>query len=150
MHPFLNSLSRVFGGVALALVASGALAQATPAGTWTTMDDATGKPRGEVRIVEQDGLFYGKLTNVMKEEERAKTCMKCTDDRKDKPILGMTILKDMKKTGDNEWSGGNILDPENGKVYSAKMSLADDGKKLNVRGFLGISLLGRTQTWVRE
>lgn len=150
MQPFLNSLSRVFGGVALAAVGSGALAQATPAGTWKAMGDATGKPRGEVRIVEQDGMFYGKLANVVKEDERAKTCIKCTDDRKDKPILGMTILKDMKKTGDNEWSGGNILDPENGKVYSATMSLADDGKKLNVRGFLGVSLLGRTQTWVRE
>ena len=62
----------------------------------------------------------------------------------------MTILSGLRKTGDNEWSGGEILDPENGKIYKSKMSLVDDGNKLNVRGFIGISLLGRTQTWERE
>ncbi|MFP3891978.1 DUF2147 domain-containing protein [uncultured Ralstonia sp.] len=146
-----HTLTRLLGGLALALAAGGAFAQdVSPAGIWKTIDDATGKPKGEVKIVEQDGVFSGKVTNILKEEDRAKTCTKCSDDRKDQPIVGLTILKDLKKTGDNEWTGGNILDPENGKVYSAKMSLAEDGKKLNVRGFLGISLLGRTQTWVRE
>lgn len=101
-------------------------------------------------IVENNGVFTGKVTKILVPGDENKTCTKCTDDRKDQPIVGLTILKDLKKTGENEWSGGNILDPENGKVYNAKMSLADDGKKLNVRGFLGISLLGRTQTWVRE
>ncbi|WP_408580727.1 DUF2147 domain-containing protein [Burkholderia cenocepacia] len=148
-----RSRSMVFhllGGFAIALAASSSFAQTSPAGTWRTIDDATGQPRGEVKIIDQDGVFSGKLTNVLKDDERTKICSKCTDDRKDKPIVGMTILRGLKKTGDNEWSGGNILDPENGKVYSAKMALSDDGKKLNVRGYIGISLLGRTQTWVRE
>ncbi|BCM06325.1 DUF2147 domain-containing protein [Ralstonia nicotianae] len=146
-----HTLSRLLGGLAFALAAGGAFAQAaSPAGTWKTIDDATGKPKGEVQIVEKDGVFSGRVTNILKEEDRAKVCTKCTDDRKDQPIVGLTILKDLKKTGDNEWAGGNILAPENGKVYSAKMSLSEDGRKLNVRGFLGISLLGRTQTWVRE
>ncbi|OKA43286.1 hypothetical protein BH759_19140 [Ralstonia solanacearum] len=148
-----HALSHLLGGLAFALAtlaAGGAFAQTTPAGTWKTIDDATGKPKGEVQIVEKDGVFSGRVTNILKEEDRAKICTKCTDDRKDQPIVGLTILKDLKKTGDNEWAGGNILDPENGKIYSAKMSLSEDGQKLNVRGFLGISLLGRTQTWVRE
>ncbi|MHA6915050.1 DUF2147 domain-containing protein [Ralstonia pseudosolanacearum] len=146
-----HTLSRLLGGLAFALAAGGAFAQAaSPAGTWKTIDDATGKPKGEVQIVEKDGVFSGRVTNILKEEDRAKVCTQCTDDRRDQPIVGLTILKELKKTGDNEWTGGNILDPENGKVYSAKMSLSEDGRKLNVRGFLGISLLGRTQTWVRE
>ncbi|WP_247422473.1 DUF2147 domain-containing protein [Ralstonia pseudosolanacearum] len=146
-----HTLSHLLGGLAFALAAGGAFAQAaSPAGTWKTIDDATGKPKGEVQIVEKDGVFSGRVTNILKEEDRAKVCTQCTDDRRDQPIVGLTILKELKKTGANEWAGGNILDPENGKVYSAKMSLSEDGRKLNVRGFLGISLLGRTQTWVRE
>lgn len=145
-----NTLGRLAAGLAIACVAGTALAQASPVGTWKTIDDTTGQPRGEVTIVKQNDTYSGALTNVLREDERTKICTKCTDDRKDKPIVGMTILSGMKKTGDNEWSGGTILDPENGKAYSAKMSLSDDGKKLNVRGFIGISLLGRTQTWLRE
>lgn len=144
------SLARLAGALALALAAGTAFAQTSPAGTWKTIDDNTGKQKGEVTIVENNGVFTGKVTKILVPGDENKTCTKCTDERKDQPIVGLTILKDLKKTGDNEWSGGNILDPENGKVYNAKMSLADDGKKLNVRGFLGISLLGRTQTWIRE
>ncbi len=145
-----HSLVRLAGALALALAAGGAFAQATPAGTWKTIDDNTGKQKGEVQIVEKDGVFTGKVTKILVPGDENKTCIKCTDDRKDQPIQGLTILKDLKKTGDNEWADGNILDPENGKVYKAKMSLDEDGKKLNVRGFIGISLLGRTQTWVRQ
>jgi uncharacterized protein (DUF2147 family) len=76
-------------------------------------------------------------------------CTECTDERKDQKILGMTIIKDMKQDGE-EWNGGNILDPENGKVYKCKMHLEDNGQKLVVRGYIGVSLLGRSQTWNRQ
>ncbi|MFM0739801.1 DUF2147 domain-containing protein, partial [Paraburkholderia xenovorans] len=76
-------------------------------------------------------------------------CTACTDARKDQPILGMTIITDMKKDGDG-WDHGQILDPENGKLYKCKMRLEDGGNKLVVRGYIGVSLLGRSQTWVRQ
>jgi uncharacterized protein (DUF2147 family) len=138
--------------VAAMLAASGAaLAQATPAGTWKTIDDSTGKPRGLVEISEKNGVYSGKLVKTFVETDgKPRVCDKCTDARKDQPIIGMTILSGLRKTADNEWTGGEILDPENGKVYKSKMSLGDDGNKLSVRGFIGFSLLGRTQTWVRE
>jgi uncharacterized protein (DUF2147 family) len=137
---------------AAALTASTfALAQSSPAGTWHTIDDSTGKPRGVIEISEKDGVYSGKLVKSLVPTEGApKVCDKCTDARKDQPIIGMTLLTGLRKSADNEWTGGEILDPETGKLYKCKMSLADDGKKLNVRGFIGISLIGRTQTWVRQ
>ncbi|WP_426395044.1 DUF2147 domain-containing protein [Ralstonia sp. R-29] len=150
MKPTHLSLARVAGAVAFALAAGSAFAQATPAGTWKTIDDNTGKQKGEVTIVDNGGVFTGKVSKILVPGDENKTCTKCTDDRKDQPIKGLTILTGLKPNGNNNWDGGQILDPENGKVYSAKMSLSDDGQKLNVRGFLGISLLGRTQTWIRE
>ncbi|CAG2141560.1 DUF2147 domain-containing protein [Cupriavidus plantarum] len=137
----------------LALATStAAFAQATPAGMWKTIDDATGKPRGLIEITEKDGVYSGKLVRSLVEstDTKVKVCDKCTDSRKDQPIMGMTLLTGLRKTGDNDWSGGEILDPETGKLYKCKMSLADDGRKLNVRGFIGISLIGRTQTWERD
>ena len=129
-----------------------ALAQATPAGTWKTIDDATGKPRGVIEITEKDGVYSGRLVKSLVEtaETKPKVCDKCTDARNDQPVIGMTLLTGLRKTGDNEYTGGEILDPETGKLYKCKMALADDGKKLNVRGFIGISLIGRTQTWERD
>ncbi|MGO4307322.1 MULTISPECIES: DUF2147 domain-containing protein [unclassified Cupriavidus] len=132
-------------------VSAVAFAEASPAGMWKTIDDSTGKPRGVIEITEKNGVYSGKLLKSLTETEGpAKVCDKCTDARKDQPIIGMTLLTGLRKTGDNEWSGGEILDPESGKLYKCKMSLADDGKKLNVRGFIGISLIGRTQTWERD
>lgn len=133
------------------LGSAAALAQATPAGSWKTIDDNTGKPRGLVEISEHNGVYSGKLVKSFGEDDgKARLCDKCTDSRRDQPVMGMTIITGLRRTGDNEWSGGEILDPESGKLYKTKMSLADDGSKLKVRGFIGISLLGRTQTWERE
>ncbi|SOZ36051.1 DUF2147 domain-containing protein [Cupriavidus neocaledonicus] len=133
------------------LASAAALAQATPSGTWKTIDDNTGKPRGLVEITEKNGVYSGRLLKSFVDGDgKPRVCDKCTDARKDQPLIGMTILSGLRKTGDNEWSGGEILDPENGKVYKSKMSLTEDGNKLNVRGFIGISLIGRTQTWERE
>lgn len=125
--------------------------QASPVGLWKTIDDHSGKPKSLVRITESNGELRGKIEKLFREagEEPNPKCDKCEDARKDQPIVGMTILTGMKPDGD-EYDGGQILDPANGKVYRSKMSLADDGKKLDVRGYIGVPLLGRTQTWLRE
>ncbi|KHK50555.1 signal peptide protein [Ralstonia sp. A12] len=145
-----HSLARLTGALALALAAGAAFAQTSPAGTWKTIDDNTGKQKGEVKIVDNGGEFSGMVSKILVPGDENKTCTKCTDDRKDKPIQGLTILTGLKANGNNNWDGGKILDPENGKVYSAKMSLDETGNKLTVRGFIGISLIGRSQTWIRE
>lgn len=136
---------------ATAFAASGAWAQdASPIGIWKTIDDATGKPKSLIRISESNGELRGRIEKLFREagEEANPKCDKCEGTLKDQPILGMTILTGMKKDG-SEYNGGQILDPGNGKVYRSKMSLADDGKKLDVRGYIGVPMLGRTQTWVR-
>lgn len=145
-----HSLARLTGALALALAAGAAFAQTSPAGTWKTIDDNTGKQKGEVKIVDNGGEFSGTVSKILVAGDENKTCTKCTDERKDKPIQGLTILTGLKANGNNNWDGGKILDPENGKVYSAKMSLDESGNKLTVRGFIGISLIGRSQTWIRE
>ena len=137
----------------LAGAALSAAAQATsPAGLWRTIDDSTKKDKSLVRIVEANGVYTGKVEKIVDPDSpKDAVCKDCSDERKDKPILGMTIIRNMKQSGDDKtvFEGGDILDPNNGKVYKSKMKLIDGGGKLEVRGFIGISLLGRTQTWVR-
>ena len=137
---------------AVALVAASAMAQdASPVGVWKTIDDETGKPKSLVRITESNGELRGKIEKLFREagEEQNPKCEKCEGSLKDQPIVGMTIITGMKKDG-NEYNGGQILDPNNGKVYKSKMSLVEGGKKLDVRGYIGVPMLGRTQTWVRQ
>ncbi|MBW9106709.1 DUF2147 domain-containing protein [Paraburkholderia phenoliruptrix] len=138
-------------GVLLASAAT-AMAQAdTPVGTWQTIDDHTGQPKALVQIMQDgNGTLSGKVIKGLGPNDQPdRRCTACTDSRKDQPILGMTIISDMKKDGD-AWDHGQILDPENGKLYKCKMRLEDDGNKLVVRGYIGVSLLGRSQTWVRQ
>ena len=138
---------------AIALVALPLLAQAqakdTPVGLWKTIDDETKQAKSLVRITEKDGVLTGKIEKLLDPSKAESKCEKCTDDRKDKPVQGMTILTGLKK-GDGEWNEGQILDPNNGKVYKAKATIRDAGKQLEVRGFIGIAALGRSQMWVRE
>jgi uncharacterized protein (DUF2147 family) len=133
------------------LFATNALAQeASVVGRWTTIDDETKKPKSIVTIYEEGGKLYGKIEKLFREpnEEQNPLCDKCEGALKNQPILGMVILRDLKKDG-NEWSGGTILDPANGKTYKVKLAVEDGGKKLKVRGFIGIALIGRTQYWMR-
>lgn len=126
---------------------------ASPAGLWKSIDDKTAKPRSLIRISEDNGLYSGVVEKGLRADDTGDAvCDKCTDARKGQKIVGMTIIKGIKaKDGaENEFTGGEILDPENGKVYKCKMKLSDDGSKLEVRGFIGFSLLGRSQTWTRE
>lgn len=139
--------------VALAVFATPALAQQTPTGAWKAFDEATGKPGAIVRIVESNGALSGKIEKLFVEpgEEQNPKCMTCTDVRKGQPLLGMVILSGFRREGNTlVWSGGEILDPDTGKIYKSKATLVDNGRRLDVRGYIGVSLLGRTQTWLRE
>jgi uncharacterized protein (DUF2147 family) len=140
-------------GAALSCAGPLAVAQSvTPAGLWRTVDDKTGKERSVVRIVDNGGVFEGKvekLLNRQPDDDPDGLCRKCEGERKDKPIVGMTILWGLKNDGE-QFTGGEILDPKNGKIYRAKMKLLEGGRKLEVRGYIGVSLLGRSQTWHRE
>ncbi|HYF60584.1 MAG TPA: DUF2147 domain-containing protein [Burkholderiaceae bacterium] len=137
-------------GAMLAGLAVAAHAQPTdsPAGLWKNIDDQTKQPKALIRIAEQNGVLTGRIERILTDRPDA-VCDQCTDERKGKPIQGMTILSGLKKDGE-EWTGGEILDPSNGKTYRARVKLADGGRKLDVRGYVGTPMLGRTQTWVRE
>ncbi len=140
-------LALLLGGAAAA-----ACAQATPAGLWKTIDDNTKKEKSLVRIVESGSVYTGKVEKIIDPDApKDAVCKDCSDDRKDKPILGMTIIRNMKQSADDKavYEGGEILDPKDGKVYKSKLKLIDGGAKLDVRGYVGVPLFGKTQTWIR-
>ena len=120
----------------------------SPIGTWKTIDDNTGKQKSHVRIYEtKSGKLQGEVVKILDPARENATCTACTGTRKDKPVKGMIILWGWKKDGD-EWSGGQILDPEKGRQY--KCNIQPKGtNELEVRGYVGFSLIGRTQTWQR-
>lgn len=142
----MNTLMKLAPAALLAVFAGHALAQSA-AGEWKTIDDKTGQPKAVVQISDNSGELTGKIVKLFNHPDAI--CDKCEGEKKDKPIVGMTILWGLKKDGDM-WVNGKILDPKEGKVYSSKAQLADGGSKLEVRGFIGVSLLGRTQTWIRQ
>ena len=113
-------------------------------GKWKTIDDETGQAKSIVEVFKKsDGKYYGKVVKLLIKPEKP-NCTGCKDDRKNKPILGMEVIRGLKKDG-NEFTGGSIIDPKNGKAY--KCTVTRSGDKLNVRGYIGFSLIGRTQTW---
>lgn len=125
----------------------------TPAGSWQTIDDVTNQARSIVLITVSGNQLTGKLTkiNYRPGEGPSDVCVKCSGSLHNQKILGMTILTNMKQNPGKplQWVGGQIVDPESGKTYDCKMTLSADGNTLNVRGFIGFSLLGRTQVWHR-
>ena len=143
--------SRYFTGFAFLAFAGAAFAQNTPVGKWHSIDDVTKEIKSEITITEAGGVLTGKVTKLLrKDAKQDSVCEECTDSRKGKPIVGLEIIQGAKKAVDQEvWENGKILDPENGKVYSLKMTPIENGKKLTVRGFIGSPLFGRSQTWVR-
>lgn len=144
-----NILSATLLGLS-ALTAVSAWADGSPVGLWKSISDETGKPSALIRISETNGELTGKIEKLFREpnQEPNPVCTKCEDERKDQPIIGMTILSGLKKDGD-VYSGGQILDPSNGKVYKSKLSVLEDGQKISVRGYIGIPMLGRSQVWIR-
>jgi uncharacterized protein (DUF2147 family) len=141
---FVAILTLMFAGLPVAQ-------QPSPTGRWRTYDDRTGEAKSIVVITENNGVLSGHIEKVFSPPapNDHPTCKACTGELNEKPVIGMRIMWDMKKSG-NEYTGGRLMDPENGKTYRGKVRLIDGGKKLDVRGFIGFSLLGRTQTWVRE
>jgi uncharacterized protein (DUF2147 family) len=144
---------RAIAILSLLLAAAAALAAdpAPPLGMWKTIDDNTGQPHGLVELYMEGDELKGRIVDTFPApgEPADPTCIKCRGERKDQPVKGMVFLWGLTRDGD-QWRGGEILDPANGEVYDAKLKVVEGGAKLEVRGFLGLSLLGRTQVWLRE
>jgi uncharacterized protein (DUF2147 family) len=148
----IRQTSHLVVALGLGLFAALAHAQATPAGLWKTIDDESKKEKSLIRITETDGVFTGKLEKLLDPAARPDAvCDLCSDDRKDKPIVGMTLIKGVKQSDSDKsrWDGGEVLDPKNGKTYKVRLTPGEGGKTLAVRGYIGAPMFGRTQTWVR-
>jgi uncharacterized protein (DUF2147 family) len=133
----------------LALTGALAWAQTSPVGLWKTIDDDGKTEKSLVRIVEAGGALLGKIEKIFDPSKQDSKCDKCSDERKDKPVLGMTILRNVKQDADDKelWTGGEILDPNNGKTYKTRLKPVDGGKRLEMRGYIGPFF--RTQVWHR-
>lgn len=140
-------LSAAFASLA---VCTSVYAQSTPAGLWQSIDDTTGKPRAEIRISEAGGVFTGRIERSLLPTPTGVVllCELCPDDRRDKPLIGLDIIRNIKPSPDAQvWDGGEILDPDKGKIFKLRLQLQDNGKKLQVRGYIGPFF--RNQTWIR-
>jgi uncharacterized protein (DUF2147 family) len=136
----------------LTLLALPAFGQVTPVGLWKTVDDTTGREKGLVRIVAENGVLTGRIEgNLDPSAPQHRICDLCTDERKGKPLLGLTILRGVRASADEAgiWNGGDILDPDVGKIYRVRLRPLKDGKEMEVRGYIGFPFLGRTQIWIR-
>jgi uncharacterized protein (DUF2147 family) len=120
---------------------------ASPVGLWQPLD-SSGKPLGLIRIFESSGLYYGRIEPSSPGDDRGARCTRCTDDRHGRPIIGLVMLRHLRPQNGG-YVGGDILDPDTGRVYGCTLRLTDGGRQLIMRGFLGTSLLGRSQTWRR-
>ena len=142
-------LKMVLAGVAF-VAHVGAFAQATPVGLWKTIDDDTKIEKSLVRITDQGGVLSGRIEKLLDPATKPDAvCDKCSDERKDRPLLGLVILRNLKHSSDDAdwWDGGDITDPKNGKTYRARVRTVDSGAKLQMRGYIGPFY--RTQTWIR-
>lgn len=154
-HPYrrMKALARLCALPLLAgLAIAPASAEVTPAGLWKTVDDGSGKAKSLVRIVDHGGSLEGRIEKLLDPDDPpAPVCEKCSDERRNQPVLGLLIIRNVKKsaTSAGRWEGGDILDPENGKVYRVRLEPSPDGRQLEVRGYIGTPLLGRSQTWQR-
>lgn len=137
------------GAAALLLTGTAALAQMTPVGTWRSIDDETKQPKAQIVVSDNGGVLTGRIEKLLRPgADPNAVCDRCTDDRKDQPMVGLEIIRGAKKAeGKDVWEGGRILDPEKGSTYSLRLTPIEGGSKLEVRGSIGP--FGRTQTWVR-
>ena len=135
--------------LAAGLLSMATWADITPIGTWHSIDDKTQQPRSAIVITEEQGVLTGRITQLLREgADQNARCTACTDDRKDQPMIGLEIIRGARQAeGRTVWEGGRILDPENGRSYSLRLTPIDGGQRMEVRGAIGP--IGRTQTWVR-
>ena len=147
MRPLIKPLLALAAGLVVALPALAA--EMSPVGLWRTFDEKSGEPKSEVRISDSGGVLSGKVEKLLRKgADPQAVCDRCSDDRKGQPLLGLEIIRGAKQAqGKAVWEDGKILDPENGSTYSLKLTPADNGNKLDVRGSIGP--FGRTQTWSR-
>jgi uncharacterized protein (DUF2147 family) len=137
----------LMAGVAVPAIAS-VPDLASPIGEWRTIDDKTNKPRALIEIYERGGLLFGKVTGILDSRYTNARCQDCSGDRQNQPVMGLEIMRDMHADG-ARWDGGTILNPETGSIYKCRMHLTQGGQTLVVRGFVGVAMVGRTQTWQR-
>ena len=142
-------MNRTLAAATLIAISFSTQAQMSPVGDWHTVDEKTGEVKSQIRVSESSGVLTGAITKLLRKDvKQDQVCDQCTDDRKDKPLIGMQIIRGAKKAeGKDVWEDGKILDPENGKTYGLRLTPIEGGKKLEVRGSIGP--FGRTQTWVR-
>ncbi|RZJ70181.1 DUF2147 domain-containing protein [Flavobacterium sp.] len=133
--------------IALVFLTSFTSPNASVVGKWKTIDDETGKAVSIVEIYESGGKVYGKVHEILNPANRNRVCSNCSGSDKNKPILGMVVIKGLVKDG-TEYNGGKVLDPKNGKLYKCYITL-ESADKLKVRGYIGVSLIGRSQYWYR-
>ena len=142
-------MHKSIAAILISALALPVLAQMTPVGVWRTVDDKTGEVSSEVRISDNAGVLSGRIEKLLrKDAKQDDVCDKCADERKNKPVLGLEIIRGAKKSDGKEvWEGGKILDPDNGKDYTLRLTPIEDGKQLQVRGY--IAFFYRTQIWTR-
>jgi uncharacterized protein (DUF2147 family) len=140
-------MRKIIFTLALIFTASLTVSAQDVMGKWKTIDDETGEAKSIVEIYKRDGKVYGKVVEILNKDRQDAKCQDCDGEDKDKPVLGLEIIKGLEKD-DDEYNGGKILDPQNGKLYKCYITLEEDDK-LKVRGYVGFSLIGRTQYWYR-
>ena len=140
---------KALAAIFFAVSASASWAQMTPVGHWQTVDEKTKEVKSQIQIVDNAGVLNGKIEKLLRPDAKQDAlCTECSDDRKDQPMLGLEIIRGAKKSeGKDVWEDGKILDPENGRNYTLRMTPIEGGRKLEVRGSFGP--FGRTQTWTR-
>ncbi|MFQ3259160.1 MULTISPECIES: DUF2147 domain-containing protein [Pseudoalteromonas] len=143
----LNKIALLSTLAATIFASQSVLAAITPVGLWKTIDEDTNQAKSYVRITQTNGVLSGKVETILNPAKQNDICSKCDDELKDQPILGMTIITDVKAQDDGVWGDGGILDPTNGKTYTLQLTPQDEGKKLEVRGYIGFFY--RNQYWLR-
>jgi uncharacterized protein (DUF2147 family) len=145
----IAALASIHPATAAAPAAAAAVVDlSSPAGHWQPIDSSTGKPLGLIKIYEDQGLFFGRIEPSSLADNNGRRCSKCSGDRHNQPIIGLLLMRNMRLQGD-EYTGGDILYPDTGAIFGCKFRLIDGGRKLIMRGYFGVSLFGRSQTWQR-
>ncbi|WP_201576446.1 DUF2147 domain-containing protein [Psychrobacter okhotskensis] len=144
-----RTISSLLTFTAGALLSTSVFAASLNGSQWQTIDDKTGEKKAIIQLSESNGKVSGKIIKVLNKENAKAVCTKCPGSLKNQPVEGLQILSGLKADGNNKWSDGKLVDPESGKTYSGKLMLSDNGQSLDLRGYVGSPLFGRSQTWKR-